>query len=94
MTFAIESVMSLLELTTPIPIRSDDPPFLILHGDRDNTVPIGQSELLHSALKKAGVDSTFFVVKGAGHGFKNRPDLDPMVNDFSAKHLKPGGAGR
>jgi acetyl esterase/lipase len=72
-------------------VTPDDPPFLILHGDRDNLVPIGQSELLHAALKKAGVDSTFFVVKGAGHGFRNRPDLDPMVNEFFAKHLKPGG---
>ena len=91
MTFAIESVISLLKLTTSFPIRSDATPFLILHGDRDNTVPIGQSELLHATLKKAGVDSTFFVVQGAGHGFRNRPDLDPMVNEFLAKHLKPGG---
>lgn len=75
-------------------ITPDDPPFLILHGDRDNTVPIGQSELLHAALKKAGVDATFFVVKGAGHGFRNRPELDPMVGEFFAKHLKPGGGGK
>ena len=56
--------------------------------------PIGQSELLHAALQKAGVDSTFFVVKGAGHGFRNRPDLDPMVNAFFARHLRPGESGR
>ena len=56
-------------------------------------VPIGQSELLQAALKKAGVDSTFFVVKGAGHGFRNRPGLAPMVHEFFAKQLKPG-AGR
>ena len=55
---------------------------------------IGQGELLHAALQKAGVASTFFVVKGAGHGFRNRPDLDPIVNDFFAKHLKPGAGGR
>ena len=75
-------------------VTSDDPPFLILHGDKDNVVPIGQSELLQAALKKAGVDSTFFVVKGAGHDFRNRPDLDPIVSEFFAKHLKPGGGGK
>ena len=69
-------------------VSPDDPPFLILHGDKDNLVPIGQSELLQAALKKAGVDSTFFVVKGAGHGFRNGPDLDPMVGEFFGKHLK------
>ena len=75
-------------------VTPDDPPFLILHGDRDNTVPIGQSELLHAALKKASVNSIFFAVKGADHGFRNRPALDPMVNAFFAKHLKPGESGR
>ena len=69
-------------------VATDDPSFLILHGDKDNLVPLGQSELLQAALKKAGVDSTCIVVKGAGHGFRNRPDLDPMVNEFFAKHLK------
>ena len=69
-------------------VTPDDPPFLLLHGDNDNTVPIGQSELLHEALKKAGVDSTFHVVKGAGHGFGRRPDLDTMMDEFFATHLK------
>ena len=57
-------------------------------------MPVGQSELLQAALKKVGVDSTFFVVKGAGHGFRNRPDLDPMVSEFFVKHLKPDGGGK
>ncbi len=49
---------------------------------------IGQSELVHGALKKAGVDSTFFVVEGAGHGFKNRPHLDPMVERIFREALE------
>jgi len=50
-------------------VSRDDPPFLIMHGDADFLVPIGQSELLHAALKQAGVPSTFEVMKGRGHGF-------------------------
>jgi arylsulfatase A-like enzyme/dienelactone hydrolase len=68
-------------------VSRDDPPFLILHGDQDRTVPINQSELLHDALRKAGVDSTFHVVKGAGHGFGG-PEIQEMVRSFFAKHLK------
>jgi acetyl esterase/lipase len=72
----------------------DDPPFLIVHGDRDGTVPVGQSELLHEALKKAGVDSTLHIVKGAGHGFGKNADVDRLVADFLAKHLKAPEPGK
>ncbi len=68
-------------------ITPDDPPFLIMHGERDDIVPLNQSQLLHEALKKAGVDVTFHLVKGAGHGFDG-PKLDRMVADFFAEHLK------
>ena len=46
----------------------DDPPFLIMHGDKDPLVPLGVSERLHAALQKAGVEVTFHVVKDGGHG--------------------------
>lgn len=59
-------------------VTGDDPPFLIMHGDRDLTVPLQQSQLLHDALKKAGVDSTFVPMKGAGHGFGGPDALAPV----------------
>ncbi len=68
-------------------VSADDPPFLILHGDKDDLVPLGQSRLLHEALEKAGVRSTFHVVAGAGHGFGGR-DIDAMVSEFFKRHLK------
>jgi acetyl esterase/lipase len=49
-------------------ISKDDPSFLIVHGDRDMTVPYNQSELLYAALKKAGVDVQFITVQGGDHG--------------------------
>ena len=39
-------------------VSKDSAPFLIMHGDQDNVVPPGQSELLAEALKKAGVEVT------------------------------------
>src|SRR5581483_5307373 len=53
-------------------VSRDDPPFLIVHGDKDEIVPFNQSERLARALKDAGVDVTFIPVKGGGHGgFRN-----------------------
>ncbi len=71
-------------------ITKDDPPFLILHGDKDRTVPINQSELLTEALKKAGVPVTFHTLAGAGHGgpqFHSQENQKRLV-EFFDKHLK------
>lgn len=70
-------------------VTKDDPPFLIMHGDRDETVPPNQSEALHAALKKAGVPSTLQILKGAGHGFRGE-DAIRAVEEFFDDHLKPG----
>jgi acetyl esterase/lipase len=68
-------------------VSKDAPPFLIMHGDRDRTVPFNQSELLYAALKKAGVDATLVPMKGAGHGFGGVEALTP-VEEFLKRCLK------
>jgi acetyl esterase/lipase len=45
-----------------------DPPFFIQHGTRDAVVDIAASELMHSSLLAAGVESTLVRLEGAGHG--------------------------
>ena len=50
-------------------VSADDPPALIVHGDRDATVPFTQGRSMHEALTKAGVPSRLLLVEGAGHGF-------------------------
>jgi acetyl esterase/lipase len=69
-------------------VSHDTPPFLIMHGNKDNIVPYQQSELLRDALKKAGVSVTLKIVEGAGHGFGGR-EIDGQVAAFLAQHLKP-----
>jgi len=73
-------------------VTKDDPPFLIMHGDKDMLVPLHQSELLDDALKKAGVESTLHVVKGAGHGLRDGQEslqkLVEMAAEFFDRHLK------
>jgi acetyl esterase/lipase len=71
-------------------VSHDDPPFLIMHGDKDNTVPFDQSELLDKALRSAGVAVTFQPVKGAGHGGRafTSDENRKLVEEFFNKHLK------
>jgi dipeptidyl aminopeptidase/acylaminoacyl peptidase len=69
-------------------ITKDAAPFLIAHADDDPIVPFNQSQLLYEALKQAGVEVTFEVVKDGGHGKKfNSPKLLKKVSTFFHKHL-------
>lgn len=70
-------------------VTKDDPPFLIVHGDKDPLVPHNQSEMLYDALKKAGVEVTFYTVRGGGHGGFKDPQVETLVDQFFAKHLRP-----
>jgi len=65
-------------------VSADDPPFLILHGDQDDQVPLDQSQRLDAALKAAGVASTLVVLPGAGHGGKafSAPEVHQRIADF------------
>lgn len=69
----------------------DDPPFLILHGTADKTVPVEQSTILADALTKLGVENQIEIIEGAPHTFHLQPkqkDLRPLVIAFFDKHLK------
>lgn len=48
-------------------VSEDAPPFLIIHGDNDHTVPFMQGELLHDKLEAAGADVRLLVLEGADH---------------------------
>jgi acetyl esterase/lipase len=70
-------------------VDKSDAPFLMVHGDKDTTVPHNQSEALFEALKKAGVSAHFHTIQGAGHGigFAGK-NIDDMVNGFFDARLK------
>ncbi len=73
-------------------IDAKDPPFLIIHGTGDKTVPLSDSERFAGALKTAGVAHELLIIPGAPHSFHLQPkekDLRPIVLGFLDKHLKP-----
>jgi len=67
-------------------VSADDPPFLVVHGTVDPLVPLDQAKDFHTALTKAGVDSTFVLMEGGGHGIRG-PEITQRVGDFFGKHL-------
>ncbi len=71
-------------------VTKDDPPFLIMQGNQDKTVPAAQSEVLADALTKSGVEVTLKIIDGAAHGGPQFSNADSMklIGDFFDKHLK------
>lgn len=47
-------------------------PVLILHGQDDTNVPLGQALFFHRALRRFGVEHEFVVYPREGHGFAER----------------------
>ena len=68
----------------------DDAPHLHVHGTDDPLVPFHQSEILHAALKKAGVESTLITVQKGEHRAP-RPVDAKQVRAFLERHLHGRG---
>jgi len=71
-------------------VSEDDPPFLIMQGDKDPLVPAGQSQRLHERLREANVPSRLEIIAGAGHGGAQFTDQArrTMIREFLQQHLQ------
>jgi acetyl esterase/lipase len=67
-------------------IKGKEPPFLIIHGDKDDIVPIGQSYLLRNELEKYNQSVAMHTVFGGGHGFDS-PAAEAVINAFLDCHI-------
>ena len=64
-------------------IKPNDPPTLIIHGDKDELVPFRNSELLSSGLEKAGVYHQLHAFAGSGHTPTDRmEDIIAHISEF------------
>ena len=73
-------------------VDKSDPPFLIMHGDKDQLVPHEQSVILAKALIDAGVEVTMKTIPGAAHEdpkFRS-PENQRLMEDFLRAALKVG----
>jgi acetyl esterase/lipase len=73
-------------------VTRDDPPTLLIHGDKDELVNISHSQNMYKALQETGVKSEFVTLPGAAHGFRGadaeRSDA-LMLAWFSATLIQP-----
>ena len=91
-----EEARTYIEASPISHVGGDDPPFLLLHGDADETVPFEQSELMLAALKKVKVPVELLRIPGGGHGStfrgaKNPPDYVGAMIRWFDQHLKGSG---
>ena len=64
-------------------------PLLLIHGDHDDRVDIGGSQMLYDALKEAGKPVEFLIMEGQGHGYKgidNQMRYYSTILDFIARN--------
>ena len=75
---------------SPILFVSDKAaPSLMIHGDKDELVPIEHSQRLHAALQEKKAVSELLTIEGAAHGYNaehNKRVIPAMVGWFE-KHL-------
>ena len=76
-------------------VTPDDPPFLLIHGERDELVPYEQSQLLYDRLMQVNVPAQLVTVQRGGHSL-TAPDgsatptfdeINQIIVNFLAQHL-------
>jgi dipeptidyl aminopeptidase/acylaminoacyl peptidase len=66
-------------------------PVLLLHGDKDEEVPVAHANLLAQAIERAGGEYDLNIFENAGHGLRSpevRNAMDPLVLEFLNRHLQ------
>jgi acetyl esterase/lipase len=71
-------------------VTKESAPTLIIHGDKDELVPIQQSELIMEKFKELRVPARLVVKKGEGHGWFTLPLDLPTLADWFDEHLRKG----
>lgn len=85
----------LFQAASPVTyITADDPPFLLMHGDKDEQVDYAQSIEMEAKLKAAGISVKLLRIPGGAHGptfpgAVNPPDyMGEMVRWFNTYLIK------
>ena len=79
----IQTVPDRVKAASPLTyVAAGAPPFLVMHGLADNSVPHHQSVMLYEALAAAGNTATLRLIDGLPHTFFNRTNLDDLAGPF------------
>lgn len=77
-------------------VTADDPPFLLIHGDRDELVPVEQSQLMYDRLVQMNVPAQLVIVKNASHSFVSlngntsptMVEINQIILEFLARYIQ------
>ncbi len=69
-------------------VSADDPPVIIIHGDKDVLVPKQQAESIIARFKEEKVTCELIIKAGGGHGWRNRDEEEKNFVDWFNKYLK------
>jgi acetyl esterase/lipase len=87
-----KKVRAILHQISPINhVSSENPPVLIIHGDKDDLVPIQQAEIMMDRLKDAKVPARLVVKEGAKHGWQDMGKDRVTMADWFDQYLLRGG---
>jgi acetyl esterase/lipase len=68
-------------------VAKDNPPTLIVHGDKDTLVPLQQAQIMEAKMKEAGATCELIVKKGGGHDGALVKEHLPRAIDWFDKYL-------
>ena len=73
-------------------VTKDDPPLLLIHGDKDATVPLQQSKIMKEKYDETGVPVQLIVQPGGGHTYwPGIMEQYPAVWDWFDRYLRIEG---
>ena len=67
-------------------VDGSDPPFLLIHGSLDRTVPPSQSVDFHAALRARGASAELLMLEGVDHSFIGRTPEETRGASLHALH--------
>ena len=86
-----EAARGFLESVSPINnIDGSAAPLLVLHGENDPRVPVGEAEQIVEEAREQGVPVRKLIFDDEGHGFAkldNRIEAYREIVDFLAEHV-------
>ena len=68
-------------------------PMMVYHGDRDQTVPLNQSDLFVEKAKKSGQAVEYHVLADYGHGPAWKRETNTKQLQLISSYLKTGCGG-
>lgn len=90
--FGVDNTEKVMELASPVTyVTSTSPPFLMVHGTADTTVPVQQSDDLNKLFQEhESQDVTYLRIDGAGHGVfrQHASETVPAMRTFFDRVLR------